>query len=220
MKLNSAEAAQDQIKRWTDEQTELQARIDEHINAEKDAQQNYSSTKGKLEGKEKELPGLKDALAEAAQKADEVLAENGFADEAAAEAVLAPVGDADGEKWLQDQTEAVHDYESDCRNTGERITELEDKTRGKTLTDLAGLDARIAEKQEEQTAADSEYRTADGNYKNHKRIFEKAKEYRTALTSTDSAWQRLDTLGTLATSSGRWRQGRSGKAEGSASTGM
>ena len=73
--------------------------------------------------------------------------------------------------------------------------------RGKTLTDLAGLDARIAEKQEEQTAADSEYRTADGNYKNHKRIFEKAKEYRTALTSTDSAWQRLDTLGTLAVGS-------------------
>ena len=201
LKLNSAEAAQDQIKRWTDEQTELQARIDEHINAEKEAQQNYSSTKGKLEGKEKELPGLKDALAEAAQKADEVLAENGFADEAAAEAVLAPVGDGDGEKWLQDQTEAVHDYESDCRNTGIRITELEEKTGGKTLTDLAGLDARIAEKQEEQTAADREYRTADGNYKNHKRIFEKAKEYRTALTSTDSAWQRLDTLGTLAVGS-------------------
>lgn len=201
LKLNSAEAARDQINTWTTEQDALQKRIDEHVNAEKAAQNAFAGTKGSLEGKKKELPGLKDALAEAAHQAEAVLAENGFADEAAAEAVLAPVGDADGEKWLQDQTEAVHDYESDCRNTGDRIAELEEKTKGKTLTDLDGLDARIAEKKEEQTAADREYSTEDGNLKNHQRIFEKAKEYKTALTSTDSAWQRLDTLGTLAAGS-------------------
>ena len=201
LKLNSAEAAQDQIKTWSEEETELQKRIDEHDNAEKAAQSAFTSTKGSLEGKKKELPGLKDALAEAVHKADEVLAENGFADEAAAEAVLAPVGDTDGEKWLQDQTEVVHNYDGDCRNTWDRITELEDKTRGKTLTDLDGLDARIAEKQGQQTAADGEYSTADGTLKNHQRIFEKAKEYKTALTSTDSAWHRLDTLGTLAVGS-------------------
>ena len=201
LKYDSPEAAQHQISTWTDEQAALQKRINEHVNAEKTAQNTFSGTKGSLEGKEKEIPGLKDALAKAAQEADEVLAENGFTDEAAAEAVLAPVGDADGEEWLQDRTKAVHDYGGDRGNTRDRITELEEKTKGKTLTDLDGLNARIAEKQEEEKEADREYSTEDSNLKNHQKILTKAKEYKEALASTDSVWQRLDTLGTLAVGS-------------------
>ena len=201
LKLESAEAAQHKINIWTEEQKALQNRIDEHVQAENAAQNQFSGAKGNLEGKKNELPGLREALAEAAHKADEVLAENGFADEEAAETVLAPVGDADGETWLQKQAKAVHDYESDCRTTADRITELEKKTEGKTLIDPEGLNARIAEKQEEQSAADREYNTEDSNLTNHQRIFGKAKEYKEALTSTDSAWKRLDTLGTLAVGS-------------------
>ena len=98
-------------------------------------------------------------------------------------------------------SKAVHDYGGDRGNTRDRITELEEKTKGKTLTDLDGLNARIAEKQEEEKEADREYSTEDSNLKNHQKILTKAKEYKEALASTDSVWQRLDTLGTLAVGS-------------------
>ena len=113
-------------------------------------------------------------------------------------AVLEPAGGADEEDWLQRQIKTVHDYESDCRNTRNRILELEAKTEGKSVTDLDELDARIAAGKEEQTAADDVFNTGSNTLKAHRKILDKAKEYKAALASTDSAWKRLDSLGTLA----------------------
>ena len=201
LKFGSAEAAQGQIDVWNAGQAELQARIEEHVRAEKEAEKDVSATKGSLEGKRKELPGLKDALEEAEREAENVLAGNGFADEETALAVLAPLGDAEEEEWLQWQTKAVHDYESDCRNTGNRIMELEEKTEGKSVTDLEELDARIAGMKEDQTEADGKYNAGDSTLKAHRKILDRAKEYRKALALTDSAWRRLSALGTLAVGS-------------------
>ena len=201
LKFGSAEEAQKQIDAWDKEQAGLQSRIDEHADAEKKAQEAVTSTKGSLEGKRKEIPGLKEALAEAEREENEALADNGFADAEAALAVLAPVGGADAEDWLQEQIKAVHDYDSGCRNTRERIGELEEKTKDKTVTDLDELDAGITAKKEEQSAADAEYNTGDQTLKAHQKLYRKAKEYKAALASTDSAWQRLSTLGTLAAGS-------------------
>ena len=201
LKFESAEAARKQTDAWSAEQAELQAGIERHNNAVKEAQTAADTTQGNLEGKRKELPGLKEALAEAEREAEKVLADYGYADEEAALAALAPVGTADAEAWLQEKTKAVHDYGSDRRNTGERIAELEKKTEGKTLTDLDGLDGRIAAKKEEQAAADAGYSDGDSALKAHRNILMKAKEYKEALASTDSAWERLDRLGTLAAGS-------------------
>lgn len=201
LKLGSADEAQKQINDWNEEQTDLQSQIDKHVNTEKAAQEAVTSTKGSLEEKRKEIPGLKDALTEAEHEADRVLADNGFTDAAAALTVLAPIGDVNEEDWLQEQTKAVHDYDSDCRNIRERIGELEEKTREKSFSDLDELDAGIAAKKEEQTVADTEYNAGDHTLKAHQKLYKKAREYKAALASTDSAWQRLSTLGTLAAGS-------------------
>ena len=201
LKFGSAEEAQKQIDDWNEEQTGLQSQIDEHANAEKKAQEAVTSTKGSLEGKRNEIPGLKEALAETEREENKALSDNGFADAEAALAVLAPVGGADAEDWLREQTKAVHDYDSDCRNTRDRIAELEVKTKGKSVSDLDELDAGIAAKKEEQTEADGEYNTGDGTLKTHQKLYQKAKEYKAALASTDSAWHRLSRLGTLAAGS-------------------
>ena len=201
LKLGSADEAQKQIDSWNEEQAGLQKEIDGHAKAEKEAQEAVISIKGRLEGKRKEIPGLEEDLAEAKRMADGVLADHGFADADAALAVLKQIGDADEEDWLRQQTKAVHDYDSDRTNTRSRIVELEGKTEGKSVTDLDELDAKIAAKKEEQTAADGEYNAGDGTLKAHRKILEKAKEYKNALASTDAAWQRLSALGTLAVGS-------------------
>ena len=198
LKFGSAEAAQQQIDAWGAEQAELQGRIDAHITAEKEAQNAVTATQGSLDGKRGELPGLRDTLEKAEREAEKTLAENGFEDEDAAMAVLMPVGDGNGEAWLQRQTKTVHDYESDCRNTRNRIAELEKNTAGKKLTDLEELDSRIAEKKAEQAAAEADFNTADSTLKAHRKILDKATGYRGALAATDAAWKRLSTLGTLA----------------------
>ena len=198
LRFGSEEEAQKQAGKWEEERAGLQARIDGHAAAEKQAQKDYSGTEGMLEGKKKELPGLKEALAGAVSEAERVLRENGFADEDAAFAVLAPVGGADGEKWLQAQAEAANEYYNDCRNTGERIAELEAKTKGKAFTDLEELNARMDAKKEEHSAADREYSAQKVVLDRHRSILVRARDYKAALASTDSAWQRLSALGTLA----------------------
>ena len=198
LRFGSSEEAQKQMADWEKEQAELQARTDEHAEAEKKAQDRVSATKGRLEGKAREIPDLRDALEKAEREAGQALAENGFTDEKAALAALAPVGGADGEAWLREMTKAVHEYGSDCRNTRERIRELEEKTKGSSYTDLEALDAGIAAKREEQKAADGEYSAGDSVLKAHQAILRKAKEYREALASTDAAWERLSALGALA----------------------
>jgi len=199
--FESAEEAQKRIGEWGAEQEKLQEQAEAHIKAEKEAQALVSGTKGRLEGKQKEIPGLKDALAEAERETEKALAENDFADEATALDALAPAGDADGEAWLREQTKAVHDYAADCRNTGERIAELERKTEGRSRTDLRELEERIRVKQGEQTAAENEYNTGDQRLRTHRAVLEKAREYKAALASTDSAWERLSALGSLAAGS-------------------
>ena len=201
LKFGSDEEARKQIHVWESEETTLQTRIDAHGNAVKEAQRVVDGTKGDLEGKRKELPGLTEALATARGEANQTLGENGYADGEAALAVLAPIGEADGEDWIQERTKAVHDYDSDCRNTRERISELERKTQGRVLTDLEELNARITAKKEEQSAADAAYNTGDSTLKAHQTILGKAKGGKAALASTDSAWERLNALGTLAAGS-------------------
>ena len=201
LKFGSAEEAQEQMSILDTEQSKLQDRIDGHIKTVKEALNTVTATEGKLDGKRKELPDLNDAYALAECEENKVLKENGFVDADAALAVLTPIGDVDEETWLREQTKAVHDYASDCKNTRNRIKELEGKTKGKSLTDLDELNARIKAKSEEQATAETEYNAKDSLLKAHQSFLSKAKKYKTALASTDSAWQRLNTLGTLAVGS-------------------
>lgn len=201
LKFASADEARKQMQAWRSELAALQAVIDGHVRAVNGAKEALSATTGSLEGKRKEVPGLRDALEEAERGVAAALEENGFADEGAALAALAPAGGADGEAWLRARTKEIHDYQNDRENTRVRIGELEKKTEGKTYTDLGELDARIAAKTDGQTAADAEYSAADGILKAHRAILGKAKEYKADLASTDAAWQRLSALGALAAGS-------------------
>ncbi len=197
----SAEEAQAQIKRWTEQQTRLQSVIDGHAEAEKKAKQEHDNLRGSLDSRREEIPGLKKKLSAAQAEMEGVLGEHGFADEAAALGALEPIGNEREEAWLERQTRAVHDYDSDCRNTRSRIGELRLKTKGRKYTDLEELDGRIAEKQKEQNDAEAGYHTGNVTLETHRRILEKAASYRNALVSTDTAWLRLSRLATLAVGS-------------------
>ena len=114
---------------------------------------------------------------------------------------LAPTADEDEEEWLQKQIDTIHDYDSECKNTKAGISDLKKKTKGKKLTDLDELNGRITVKKNELEDVDAEFNSGDSILKAHQKILEKAKGYKAALASTDIAWKRLSTLGTLAAGS-------------------
>ena len=126
------------------------------------------------------------------------LKDNGFTDEREALAVLDQLGGADGEKWIRDQSKAVNDHDNDRRTTGSQIESLGKKTEGKTRSDLKELDDRINGKKAEQEAADTAYTEGKTRRDTHQTILDKARSFREVLASTDSAYKRLNELGTLA----------------------
>ena len=197
----SGEEAQERIRELEAGLKELRQRIEAHADAEKRAQQAYDIIRGRLEGKKRELSGLEETLENARREADKTLWENGFADESAASAALAPAGGRDGETWIREQTGIVNAYRNDRENTAGRIAELEKKTGGKARTDLETMKEQIRAQEEELQRANAETNNARNSLEAHRRVLEKALGYRKALASTDSAWRRLDALGTLAAGS-------------------
>lgn len=197
----SAAEAEKQICEWDARRSDLQKQIDMHAKAAAEARQAFDSTKGSLDQKRKELPEMETALDKAQRELETVLDEKGFADAEDAIAVLEPAAGGDAEKWLQDQAEALNAYQNDCANTREAADELRKKTEGKARTDLTELERKIEEKKAEQNAADSEYNDGRNVLDRHLDVLNKARECRNALSSTDIAWKRLDTLGTLAVGS-------------------
>ena len=62
LSFGSAEEAELQIRKWTKKQQELTAKVEAHDRAVRSAKQVYDTVRGSLEGKEKEIPGLKEEL--------------------------------------------------------------------------------------------------------------------------------------------------------------
>ena len=201
LSYESEEAAAARIRELKKQQQALQGEIEAHLRAESEAKQKLDTAKGGLDGKRKEIPSLETDLDTARQETEKTLAENGFTNADAALAVLAPVRDGDGEKWIREQNEAIRDYHNDCKNTREQILALEGKTEGKNHTDLRELDAQISAKGEEWKNADDAFTAENNRFIHHRKIRDKAIEYKRALASTDGAWQRLNALGTLAAGS-------------------
>jgi len=198
LKFGSADEARQKKKEWNKEKEKLKTVIDEHEKTEILAKEKVTATSAKLEGKKNYIPRLKDELDAAEHKMADSLSEHGFISEEEALAILSPIGDIDGEGWLQEQSKMQNNYKNDWNNTNNRINELTEKTEGKTVTDLKELDDKIEAKKADLQEADDASEKIGQTLKSHQIIFQKAKEYKKALASTDIAWRRLDALGTLA----------------------
>ncbi|MBR6165163.1 MAG: SMC family ATPase [Clostridia bacterium] len=194
----SEEDAKNKAAEWRSRQAAIKTETDAHARAESEAKQDYDKVKGSLDGKQKEIPGLRKELEAARKEMEKTLEEHGFTDADAALAVLDRLEDADGETWIREKNQKVNAHDNDCRNTRGRISELQEETAGKVRTDLKEMEESIRGKREEQNAADAVYTEGKAIWDTHRTILEKARRYKNALASTDSAWKRLNDLGVLA----------------------
>lgn len=190
--------AKEMFASLTQEQETLLAEINAHEAAQKASKEALDLTAGGLKT-------LRDALLEQQQTAESAeaqfilsISENGFADIDAVHSALAPMGDMDGELWLQQEKEAQDAYAHDVSNTDKRIEELTTQTKGKTKIDLTELHEQLEEVIDTQHKAAEVLTAQAGLLDGHRSVAEKVATARASLRGTDRAFQRISRLADLA----------------------
>ena len=190
--------AEEKERTLNDERGLLEKQINSHQTTLTVAKETIDKARGELAGKEQALP--EQEAAESASKGDyaAALAANGFPDEDALTAALAPIGDSDGEEWLAQQRENLNAYRNDCANTAERVKALTEQTRDLSYTNLEELIKELGEAGELRDAADQAYSRQEKLLDNHRSVRGKVAVSLDELAKTNSAWSRLDKLADLA----------------------
>ena len=191
-------AAQAKLETITAQRMQLQREITEHEQAVTAAKEAADGTEGGLNTLRDALPEQKRASEDARIVLTRKLEETGFADLAAADAALAPIGSGDGERWLTERKQALDDYGRELETTRKRIGELEEQTAGKARIDLEALKAGLKEAEEARRSATERLAEQQGVLLGHQRVLDRVANARTALAATDHAYSRISRLAALA----------------------
>lgn len=195
----SEQEAKAQQNRLLTEAALLNKALAQRQQAYEEAKQLLDTANGTLAEKEATLTLQTEQMQEARRQAQQTLQQTGFTDSAAVKEALLCFDGGNGEEWLGIQRERLAQHRHDRQTTAESIQELENKTRGKERRSLAALDEEIRQENEvlqQQNNLRSECLARLGNYR---RVQQKATKLCLTLQDTDSAWQRIDRLGMLAT---------------------
>ncbi|MBO4916105.1 MAG: SMC family ATPase, partial [Oscillospiraceae bacterium] len=190
-----AEERRDSLQK---ERNAIEGQINAHRSALDAAKEAIDKAHGELRGKENAEPEQEEAEKAVRRGYETALAENGFFGENALDAALAPIGDADGEEWLELRRKSINDYNNDCLNTDERIATLTEQTKDLRYIDLEELKKELGEAGELRDAADNAYSSQEKMLYNHKSVREKVSSALDELAKTNGAWSRLDKLAALA----------------------
>ena len=192
-----AEAAA-RLAELREERRRIRAEIDAHEAALRAAKEALDRTAGGLKTLCLALPEQQLAAETAEARLRQAIAENGFADLDSVRSALAPISDADGERWLLREKEAQDAYAHDLADAGRRIGELTAQTAGKTKVDLTGLRAQLEEAAAARRAAAEALTARTGLLDGHRTVAEKVAAAETALAGTDRAYRRISRLADLA----------------------
>ena len=144
------------------------------------------------------LPALEQGQAEASAAEEAALQEAGFPDREACAAALAPIGEADGEDWLQREKERLDAYRHALKTTAEQIATLEQQTAGKVPVDLDALKEALAAAREKTAALAETVNGQTSLLQNHRDTHSRAAALRRELDRTANAARRIRRLAELA----------------------
>ena len=197
--LHETEAdARAEQKRLSAERDTLSAALDAHQTALQEARRARDTCFGSLNEKEKATETLSAEREMAGSEAAAVLAETGFADAEDAVLALAPMGGADGERWLRQERQALADHASAKRSAREQIVTLEAQAAGRQAVDLTELNAQLEALSEKIAQSDAAMTAQEALLQNHLGVLARVRDCRAKLSATDAVWERLNLLAGLA----------------------
>ena len=187
------------------EQTRLQQRADAlaavvqaHETALTNAKQQRDTVSGALQEQETAAPALEASMREANAALAQILSETGFVSLEAAEDALTPIGESDGEHWLQAERARLQEHAFQKQSLAERVREQETSAEGLQRVDLAALEAEKLQLQEQYDAARAAHTAEENLLNNHLSVLEKVETAKRELAATGAPWRRIDRLADLA----------------------
>lgn len=189
------ETAKREMSRLEERVNTIEEELKKHLNALNKARSSRDTTQGSLAEKKRTAEKLTAEKNKAMRERDHVLEELGFD---SAEAVLALLAHEDVAAWIKNERAALSEYAGSKDSKRKLITSLREKTAGRQIVDLTAL-----EKEKERLNAlhqqlQERYTKQDALLRNHRAVLEKARELKKALSDSERAWKRLDTLASLA----------------------
>lgn len=177
-------------------------KIAEHKEAQEEAQKLYDEAKkghatkaGELDKARKDVPKMEQDLEQAEQTLSETLNTYGFTNQQEAQDLLVT---KNVETWIEQERKEIQEYHNSLTNIAQRIDELEEKTKGKTYTNLEDMEEKIAQHNENRKEVEKNLQINDHYLKNHEEIKQKVEKSVKLLDSTQEAWKRIERLANLA----------------------
>ena len=190
-----ADAAKADMQR---ESNALQAQIDRHQKALRDAGDALNSSIGRRSELENTLTEQQIKRDQAKADMSAALNETSFPDAAAVREALIPMGDMEAEAWLKAEHKAQIDYGNDRENTRKDIEDLRAQTEGKQFIDLGALDEAIQQAQNAWDEKNDGLTVQTGLLNNHRDVANQVKTLKQSLERTQVAWERIDRLAGMA----------------------
>lgn len=190
-------AAESEIRSRKAQKEALEAQVTRHQKDLDSAKETWDTATGNLRGIRERLPELERACLDAESSLQAALSQNGFASIEASEQALLPASGG-GETWLKTRQSTLRTYDHDLQSTRERVESLVTQTVGFTYTDLDALQTQLDEVHALYDAANTAYSRQENLLTNHRAALEAVTRARSVLTASESAWRRLDLLGSLA----------------------
>ena len=173
----------------------------------KKAEEDYQGLEGKckeiagaLKSGQNDLPGLKEECDNSEKMLSQVLTECGFESWEGARGALFLAGETERavEDWLKRKQKEIADYKNTWNHTEEYVKKLRGEVGARKRADLEELRAEIERLEEEQDSVLKRLEICKRQTENHRETMRIVGEASGILTSTQSAWERLDFLAGLA----------------------
>ena len=196
LKYESEEEVQKVITDLSNQKTELSDIVKSHNDANSKIQMEYSELSGNLQTAE----GNKKDLEEQSRNTDDelarVLSEVSFDSVADAENSLSHIENP--ERWLEENEKDYRDYDNDLKNTGDRVSELEEKTKDWAKQDIGEINSKINDQNEKCKQIDDRLNVHKNLRDNHDKVLLNVKAEKAALADTDYISKMLTKLSLIA----------------------
>ena len=199
LEFDSKDKAEAEIKELEAKALAMQKTVDEH-KAHFDRINNQLTAKQtSLAEKNSQKTALAEEAAKTAKALNEVLTANSFSTPNDALAIIEGINDPDA--WIKKTTKEIYDYNNDVTNTGNRISELEEKTKGLETVDIEALSESIAKAAAERDECNDRLNKRTSLLDNHKAAYNVVKDNREKNAGTERAWAVLNRLAPMAAGS-------------------
>lgn len=198
LEYSNKDAARQRIDELVAELDGLRQDIDKHRQAFSAAQSAYDGMNGSLRAFRNALPEQEMAVRDREAELSRAMSENGFDGMADFERVMTLLDGDDGEQWLTSRRGAIDEHRRQVEMIQARVTELTEQTRGKRRVDMEELREGLRVAKQAQSDISETMSERQSVLDRHRDICKRVKVATEELDKTETAWQRIGRLSSLA----------------------